>query len=114
MKTHTTYLDRYLGSSTVQTAASETSSLATVTIEPADLAQTAVSAVGNLTLVNEHEVALEVDGIVREIDVNVGDTVKAGDTLLKLDTVDLERAVAQAKAVWLKRWHRPMTAAAVR
>ncbi|MFN8440223.1 MAG: efflux RND transporter periplasmic adaptor subunit [Caldilineaceae bacterium] len=97
VKTHTTYLDRFWGNSSVQTAASTTSSLATVAIEPADLAQTAVSAAGNLALVNEREVALEVDGIVREIEVEVGDTVKAGETLLKLDTVDLERAVAQAK-----------------
>lgn len=95
--THTTLLDRYLGGSNVQTAASEVNTLTTVAIEPADLAQTAVSAAGNLSLISEREVALQVDGIVREIDVKVGDTVQVGDTLLKLDTVDLERAVAQAK-----------------
>lgn len=74
-----------------------TSALTTVAIQPADLAQTAVSAAGNLTLVSERSVALAVDGVVDEINVAVGDSVKAGDLLLKLDTTALERAVTQAQ-----------------
>lgn len=74
-----------------------TAALATVAIQPADLAQTAVSAAGNLTLVSERSVALAVDGVVDELAVDVGDTVKAGELLLKLDSTELERAVTQAE-----------------
>jgi HlyD family secretion protein len=42
-------------------------------------------------------VALDVDGIVAEIDVAIGDKLKAGDVLLRLDTTDLERALAVAE-----------------
>ena len=48
--------------------------------------QTDVSASGNLELIDERNVALEVDGVVSELDVSVGDKVKAGDVLLRLDT----------------------------
>lgn len=74
-----------------------TTTLATVAIQPADLAQTAVSAAGNLTLVSERSVALTVDGVVETLAVAVGDRVKAGDTLLTLDKTDLERAATQAE-----------------
>ena len=56
-----------------------------------------MSAAGSLTLVEEHYVALEMDGVVEKIAVDVGDTVAAGGLLLQLDTTDLERAVAQAE-----------------
>jgi HlyD family secretion protein len=69
----------------------------TVTIQPADVALDAVSAAGNLALVEEHYVALDVDGVVETLAVAVGDTVTAGDLLLQLDTTDLERALAQAE-----------------
>jgi HlyD family secretion protein len=69
----------------------------TVAIQPADLAQSAVSAAGKLTLVEERSVALAVSGVVEEIAVDVGDQVKAGDLLLKLNTTELERALAQAQ-----------------
>jgi RND family efflux transporter MFP subunit len=69
----------------------------TVTIQSADLASTAVSASGNLALVDERSVALGVDGVVEKIAVNVGDQVQAGDLLLQLDTTVLERAVSQAQ-----------------
>lgn len=80
-----------------QTGNEATTQLTTVAIQAADLAQTAVSAAGNLTLVSERNVALTVAGVVEEIDVAVGDTVQAGDVLLKLDTTELERAVTQAE-----------------
>src|SRR5688572_24535706 len=54
---------------------------ATVAIQPADLAQSAASAAGNLALVSERSVALAVDGVVEKIAVKVGDRVKAGDVL---------------------------------
>lgn len=82
---------------TTQSNSEATDTAATVVIQPADLAQTAVSAAGNLTLVSERSVALAVDGVVEELDVAVGDTVKAGDVLLKLDSTALARAVTQAE-----------------
>ena len=78
-------------------ATSTTATLSTVSIQAADLAQTAVSAAGNLTLVDERAVELPVAGVVKTVGVKVGDTVKAGDVLLKLETTDLERAVEQAQ-----------------
>ena len=69
----------------------------TVTIQPADVASTAVSASGNLALVDERSVTLGVGGIVEKIVVNVGDQVNAGDLILQLDTTALERAVSQAQ-----------------
>ena len=69
----------------------------TVKIQSADLASTAVSASGNLALVDERSVALGVDGVVEQIAVAVGDQVQAGDLLLQLDTTALERAVSQAQ-----------------
>ena len=67
-------------------------------IQSADLAQSAVSAAGNLELVSERSVALGVAGIVEKVAVAVGDHVNAGDLLLKLDTTDLERQLAQAES----------------
>lgn len=76
---------------------STTAQLSTVTIQPADLAQTAVSAAGHLALVSERSVALGVSGVVDEITVGVGDSVHAGEVLLKLNTADLQRAQQQAE-----------------
>ncbi|MBX3013307.1 MAG: efflux RND transporter periplasmic adaptor subunit [Caldilineaceae bacterium] len=95
--TQTTILAQSQRTSNDQTTSATSTQLTTVAIQPADLAQTAVSAAGNLALVTERSVALAVDGIVKEIDVAVGDTVQAGETLILLDTTDLERAVAQAE-----------------
>ncbi|MBK8049550.1 MAG: efflux RND transporter periplasmic adaptor subunit [Anaerolineales bacterium] len=97
--TRTTLLAQNSAPST--TSAADTGDAATqpptVEIQSAAEAQTPVSAAGNLELVDERSVALEVAGIVRDIKVALGDTVNAGDVLLKLDTTDLERALAQAK-----------------
>ena len=71
--------------------------LQTVAIQPATLAQGAVSASGQLSLVDVRSVPLAVSGIVQEIDAAVGDPVSAGAVLLKLDTTDLEQAVEQAQ-----------------
>ncbi|MFZ1768857.1 MAG: efflux RND transporter periplasmic adaptor subunit [Caldilinea sp.] len=69
----------------------------TVAIQPATLAQGAVSASGQFTLVDERSVPLAVGGIVQEIDVAVGAAVPAGAVLLKLETTDLEQAVEQSQ-----------------
>jgi HlyD family secretion protein len=68
----------------------------TVTIRPAaDIAQ--VSASGNIALAGQQAVALQVEGIVKEVAVEVGDEVATGDLLATLETDDLERAVQRAE-----------------
>ncbi len=76
---------------------SATSALPTVAIQSLDVAQSAVSASGNLELVATRSVPLGVGGIVRTVAVNVGDAVQAGQVLVQLDTTDLERAYAEAQ-----------------
>lgn len=80
-----------------QSADTAAPTVSTVTIEPADLASTTVSASGNLQLVEERSVTLGIGGTVETINVGVGDPVQAGDVLLELDTTALERDVAQAQ-----------------
>lgn len=87
-------LNNQAGSSAAE---DETAQLTTVAVQAADVAQTAVSAAGNLALISQQNVALAVDGIVETINVHAGDTVQAGDILLQLDTTDLERSVATAE-----------------
>lgn len=69
----------------------------TVAIQPASALLSEVSAAGHIDLVNQQFVALEVNGVVKTIKVKVGDQVQAGDLLLALDTVALERAVKRAE-----------------
>lgn len=57
----------------------------------------AVSAAGNISLLEEHYVVMEVDGMVQNVSVRSGDTVQAGDPLLILDTRVLEQKVKQAQ-----------------
>lgn len=78
-------------------AGADAASLPTVAIQAAGVTQTDTSASGTLALVDERSVALAVAGVVEEIYVDVGNTVKAGDLLLRLETSDLERALAQAQ-----------------
>src|SRR5215213_6743541 len=52
---------------------SRAADLPTVQIQSVDVLQTDVSASGNLELIDERNVALDVDGIVAEIDAAVGD-----------------------------------------
>ncbi len=61
----------------------------------ADIAQ--VSAAGNIELASEQSVVFQVEGIIADITVEVGDQVEVGDPLVILETDDLTRAVAQAE-----------------
>ncbi len=70
--------------------------LTTTTIRPASEGAQ-VSAAGNIELSSQRPVVLEVDGIVTEVAVEVGDKVAAGDLLVAVDTTDLERAAEKAK-----------------
>jgi len=72
------------------------SNITTTTIRPASEGA-GVSAAGNIQLSSQRPVVLEVDGIVTEVAVGVGDEVVVDDLLVALDTTDLERAVAQAE-----------------
>ncbi len=83
-------------STTPQVNAQDAAAPDTTTIRPAtDAAQ--VNAAGNIALQKERPVVLEVDGIVTNVAVNVGDVVSSGDVLLALDTTDLARTVQTAK-----------------
>lgn len=53
---------------------------------------------GNLAVIQERALSFETSGRVAEIYVQVGDPVKAGQPLLRLDTTTLELSVAQAQA----------------
>ncbi len=72
------------------------SNLTTTTIRPAN-ESAQISASGNIEVSSQRPVVLEVDGMVTEVPVEVGDEVAVDDLLVALDTKDLERAVAQAE-----------------
>ncbi len=67
-----------------------------VEIRPPNSIVDALTAAGTIELINKQQVVLAVDGLVSQVAVNVGDTVKAGDLLLTLATTDLDRAVERA------------------
>lgn len=69
----------------------------TVAIQPASSVLSAVSAAGNIELVEQVQVALDVAGKVASIAASVGDEVKAGDPLLALETVEMDRAIMRAE-----------------
>jgi HlyD family secretion protein len=56
-----------------------------------------VSTTGQLVAVTQAKLSFRTAGILKELNVQVGSTVKAGDVLAKLDTTDLESALAQAQ-----------------
>jgi HlyD family secretion protein len=93
------YAARQIGliGQTSTAAAQAAATLPTVEIQSVDVLQSEVSASGNLTLVSERSVALEVAGIVQEVLAGVGDAVTAGDVLVRLDATDLERDLAVAE-----------------
>ncbi|MBN1873196.1 MAG: efflux RND transporter periplasmic adaptor subunit [Anaerolineae bacterium] len=56
-----------------------------------------VVASGNVAVNQETDLRFDLTGTVAEVTVEVGDTVRAGQVLARLDTADLDRAVAQAR-----------------
>ncbi|NPV69932.1 MAG: efflux RND transporter periplasmic adaptor subunit [Firmicutes bacterium] len=56
-----------------------------------------VSGTGSVTLANRQEIRAEVTGIVREILVSSGQTVKSGDVLMRLKNDDLVAQAQQAR-----------------
>jgi len=75
------------------TAQAQTTQTATVT--QGDILITA-DGTGNLLPSTEKTVSFLTSGTVTEVNVQVGDKVKAGDVLAKLNTVDLDNAVREA------------------
>lgn len=77
-------------------AAENSNSVSTTTVRPATDSNQ-VSAAGNIEVGEELSAVLQVEGIVSEVAVEVGDEVSAGDLLLALETADLERAIQRAE-----------------
>ena len=69
----------------------------TTRIRPADASIGQLKAAGNINLIEEVQVVAHIDGFVKELLVEVGDTVHVDDLLLSLDREDLKRAVEQAR-----------------
>jgi HlyD family secretion protein len=68
----------------------------TATVTQGDIVLSALGS-GTLMPASETDLVFHVDGTVKEVLVGVGDQVHAGDALARLDTTDLERALAQAE-----------------
>ena len=69
----------------------------TTRIRTADASVGQLKAAGNINLIEERQVVAHIDGFVKEVLVEVGDTVNVDDLLLSLDQEDLQRAVEQAR-----------------
>ncbi len=57
-----------------------------------------ISGIGEITAVQDSDLVFQVQGIVAEVNVKEGDTVKKGDVLASLDTRSLDQQVQQAEA----------------
>lgn len=75
----------------------DSTALQTVKIQPAANVLGRVSASGKIGLLETDYIVMDVGGTVREVNAKVGDVVKAGDPLLSLETVDLQRAARKAE-----------------
>ena len=78
-----------------RTTTSQTQTLQTATVSQGDILITADGS-GSLEPSDEKTLSFNVNGTVAEVNVKLGDKVKAGDVLAKLDTVNLENAVRDA------------------
>jgi membrane fusion protein, multidrug efflux system len=65
-------------------------------------AQPVVVATGVLAPANESRLAFKTGGMIREIAVQAGDTVRAGQRLARLETTEIDAAVAQAREAFEK------------
>lgn len=68
----------------------------TAKVQSGDISGT-VTASGHLQAHQSVSLSMQTSGIVKEIDVVVGDKVKVGQTLLKLDDTDAQRSVKSAQ-----------------
>jgi RND family efflux transporter MFP subunit len=74
---------------------SQTQTLKTATVSQGDILITA-DGTGNLLPSAEKTLSFRVSGAVTEVNVKVGDKVKAGDVLARLDTLDFDNAIRDA------------------
>jgi len=77
-------------------AAASQAKLNTVTVQKGNIVAS-VSTTGSLVPVNQVRLTFGVADRIKEINVKVGDRVKAGTVLARLDTADLELRLAQAQ-----------------
>jgi HlyD family secretion protein len=77
-------------------APAETPTLSTARVSRGDLVITA-SGSGTLSPTSETAIGFRTSGVVSELPVKVGDQVKAGDVLARLDSTDAQAAVTQAQ-----------------
>ncbi|WP_062318349.1 efflux RND transporter periplasmic adaptor subunit [Demequina maris] len=77
-------------------ASSASATYRTAVVETGDVTQT-LTATGAIASASQEDLAFQVDGTVARVKVGVGDAVAAGDVLARLDTSDLEDAVAEAE-----------------
>jgi len=70
---------------------------ATVQVRAADAVNSAIMSSGAIVFGSILPVVIDVDGTVTALPVEVGDAVEAGDLLVGVDTVTLERAAARAR-----------------
>jgi len=87
--------DRVTGASVTQAAAASTR-IQYTPVTRGNLAAT-VSTTGGLIPVTQVKLSFRTSGVLKELNVRVGNTVKAGDVLAKLDTADLETTLAKAQ-----------------
>lgn len=79
-----------------QAPATKTTAPQTTKIQRGNLTAT-ISAAGTVTARSQVSLVFQTAGQVKEIKVEVGDKVKAGQVLAKLDTTDLETSVTKAQ-----------------
>ncbi|WP_062297196.1 efflux RND transporter periplasmic adaptor subunit [Demequina maris] len=77
-------------------ASSASATYRTAVVETGDVTQT-LTATGAIASASQEDLAFQVDGTVARVKVGVGDAVEAGDVIARLDTDDLEDAVAEAE-----------------
>ncbi len=89
----------YFQRQAVQKAA-EAAALRTETVSTGDIFST-VSATGSIAPEAEVKLSFATQGTVAQVPVKVGDAVAKGQTLARLDTADLQLAVAQAEQTYV-------------
>ena len=86
---------RYTSSQAAAAAAAASKNIQYATVTRGTLSAS-VSATGNIVPVNTARLTFRSAGVVQNVNAKVGDAVKAGDVLAKLDTTDLELTLATA------------------
>ena len=78
-------------------AATDTATQRSAVLDKGELTAT-VSATGNIQAESEVKLSFQQPGTAAQVLLQVGDSVKKGDVIAKLDTTDLELALSQSQA----------------